>query len=143
MHPQYKLPGVTLAMTKLHAGGKFGEGGGYKVSGGLHGVGVSCVNAISERLEVIVWRSGKVWREAYCRGKVIEPLVATADTDRHGTMVRFWPDPEIFPKLGFSFESINSRLRQLAYLNPKVKFSILNEQSAHRDDYHFTGGLIA
>jgi DNA gyrase subunit B len=136
------LPGVTLAMTRLHAGGKFGSGG-YKVSGGLHGVGVSCVNALSERLEVTIRRSGKVWREVYERGDVIEPLAPIAAAKDTGTTVHFWPDPQIFPKTVFSYELITARIRELAYLNPAVTFTILHEESGRRDEFHYAGGIAA
>ncbi|MDQ2733165.1 MAG: ATP-binding protein, partial [Armatimonadota bacterium] len=143
MHPGYKLPGVTLAMTRLHAGGKFGAGGGYKVSGGLHGVGVSCVNAVSERLEVEVRRNGKIWREAYERGNVIEPLAGGEATEERGTTVHFWPDPQIFPKTVFNYDTISQRLRQLAYLNPVVEFSIENQETGQKDEFHYAGGITA
>ncbi|HET6387499.1 MAG TPA: DNA topoisomerase subunit B [Armatimonadota bacterium] len=136
------LPGVTLAMTRLHAGGKFG-GGGYKVSGGLHGVGVSCVNALSVRLEVTIRRGGKVWREAYERGDVIEPLKVIGEASDTGTTVRFWPDPDIFPKTTFNYEHISLRLRELAYLNPTVHFSIEREGADQKDVYHYSGGIAA
>ena len=142
LNATFGLPGVTLAMTRLHAGGKFGSGG-YKVSGGLHGVGVSCVNALSVRLEVTVKRSGQIWREAYERGDVIEPLSAIGDAEGTGTKVQFWPDPQIFPKTTFNPETILARLRQLAYLNPRVTFTLENAQTGDKESLHYAGGISA
>ena len=142
MHLGMGLPGVTVAMTRLHAGGKFGSGG-YKVSGGLHGVGVSCVNALSERLEVTIRRSGKVWKEVYCRGEVIEPLNAIGKATDTGSTVQFWPDPQIFPKTVFNYDLITQRLRELAYLNPEVCFTMEKPDADRRDEFHYKGGIAA
>jgi len=127
-------PAVEVVMTKLHAGGKFGqEGSAYKVSGGLHGVGVSCVNALSEHLEVEVFRDGKVHRIAFARGRVVEQLNQVGDipasADRtSGTAVIFRPDPEIFPDVDFNYQTLATRLRELAYLNPGVTIRLTDER---------------
>ncbi len=127
-------PAVEIVMTKLHAGGKFGqEGSAYKVSGGLHGVGVSCVNALSERLEVEVYRDGKVYRMAFERGAVIEPLhevgpIPAGSTRTKGTAVTFRPDPEIFPDVTFQYSILQNRLRELAFLNPGVTIRLSDER---------------
>src|SRR5438128_822211 len=104
-------PALEVVMTKLHAGGKFG-GGGYKVSGGLHGVGLSVVNALSERLQVTVMRHGKQYSQEYRRGTPVTPLKATGKADTTGTYIRFWPDPEVFEELGFHWDIVSHRLRE-------------------------------
>jgi DNA gyrase subunit B len=126
---EYNMSGVELAMTKLHAGGKF-DSGAYKVSGGLHGVGVSCVNATSEWLEVTVWRDGKVHKIRFERGVTVQPIkqIGKAKPNEHGTMVRWHPDPLIFGDLAYDPERIERRLRELAYLNKKVTLTFRNER---------------
>src|SRR5437773_2648298 len=109
-------PALEVVMTKLHAGGKFG-GGGYKVTGGLHGVGLSVVNALSERLLVTVMRHGKQHDQEYRRGAPVAPLKATGKADTTGTYIRFWPDPEVFEELVFHWDIVSHRLRELAFLN--------------------------
>ncbi|MBX3364735.1 MAG: DNA gyrase subunit B [Phycisphaeraceae bacterium] len=127
-------PAIEVVMTKLHAGGKFGqEGSAYKVSGGLHGVGVSCVNALSDWLEAEVYRDGKVWRIAFERGRVSEPLSLVGplpkDASRKtGTMVSFRPDASIFPDVTFNYQTLANRLRELAYLNPGVTIRLSDER---------------
>jgi len=126
-------PAVEVVMTRLHAGGKFGqEGSAYKVSGGLHGVGVSCVNALSERLEVEIYREGRVHRMAFARGVVTEPLEVVGEIPaggtQTGTVVEFKPDPEIFEDTEFRFETLETRLRELAYLNPGVAIRLTDER---------------
>ncbi len=127
-------PAVEIVMTRLHAGGKFGqEGSAYKVSGGLHGVGVSCVNALSERLEVEIYREGKVYRMAFERGRVIEPLhevgpIPAGSTRTRGTAVTFRPDPEIFPDVTFQYPILQNRLRELAFLNPGIAIRLSDER---------------
>ncbi len=127
-------PAVEIVMTKLHAGGKFGqEGSAYKVSGGLHGVGVSCVNALSERLEVEVYRNGNVYRMVFERGNVSEPLevvgpIPTGSTRTTGTAVTFRPDGTIFPDVTFEYAILQNRLREMAFLNPGVTIRLSDER---------------
>ncbi|MDE2943641.1 MAG: DNA topoisomerase (ATP-hydrolyzing) subunit B [Gemmatimonadota bacterium] len=145
LHPTEKVPGVELALTTLHAGGKFDKSS-YKVSGGLHGVGVSVVNALSEWLEVEVRRDGHEWTQRYERGVSQGKLRKGRKTKDTGTTVTFRPDPEIFEGLGdpleYSFETLASRLRELAYLNRGVRIAIVDErQEDLRRDFHFEGGI--
>jgi DNA gyrase subunit B len=134
-NPQYDgKPAIEIAMTVLHAGGKFGqEGSAYKVSGGLHGVGVSCVNALSSTLEAEVLREGKIHRIAFCRGKVTEEIrvigkIPAGSPRKTGTTVTFLPDTEIFPDTEFSYATLSTRLRELAYLNPGVIITLTDER---------------
>ncbi|MEJ2152275.1 MAG: ATP-binding protein, partial [Gemmatimonadota bacterium] len=120
IHPTENKPGVEVAMTTLHAGGKF-DHSSYKVSGGLHGVGVSVVNALSEWLEVEVMRSGKRYHQRYERGNKASELNIVGDTGDTGTIVSFRPDPEIFPDLDYQYDTLVSRLRELAFLNAGVR----------------------
>ena len=145
LHPTEKVPGVELALTTLHAGGKFDKSS-YKVSGGLHGVGVSVVNALSEWLEVEVRRDGHEWTQRYERGVSQGKLVKGRKTKDTGTTVTFRPDPEVFKGLGdtleYSFETLASRLRELAYLNRGVRIAIVDERKEdRRRDFHFEGGI--
>ncbi|TNF31761.1 MAG: DNA gyrase subunit B [Deltaproteobacteria bacterium] len=123
MHPDAGIPTPQVVYTKLHAGGKFGDGG-YKVSGGLHGVGASVVNALSEWLEIEIWRDGFAWTQRYARGVPQTGLDKGEATRKRGTQVRFKPDPEIFAKTTFSVEVIAKRLRELAFLNPGLKIRL-------------------
>jgi DNA gyrase subunit B len=125
------MPGVTLALTELHAGGKFG-GGAYKVSGGLHGVGVSCVNALSTDLEVVVKQHGKVHRQTFKIGVPTSDLTVTGKTktkDETGTYVRFWPDPDIFETVTWNADFLRNRLQELSFLNKEVTLTFKNEQA--------------
>jgi len=145
LHPTEKVPGVELALTTLHAGGKFDKSS-YKVSGGLHGVGVSVVNALSEWLQVEVRRDGHEWTQRYERGVSQGKLKKGRKTKDTGTTVTFRPDPEVFQGLGdqleYSFETLASRLRELAYLNRGVRIAIIDErQEDLRRDFHFEGGI--
>lgn len=142
LHPELKLPGVEVVMTVLHAGSKFG-GGSYKVAGGLHGVGVSVVNALSEWLEVKVKREGKIWYQKYQRGVPVAPLKAIGNASSTGTTVRFLPDEEIFGKYEWNYETIAERLRNLAYLNPTVKIVLVDERTDTKETFHYKGGLEA
>jgi DNA gyrase subunit B len=128
-HPVEKMPAVTVALTQLHAGGKFG-GGGYKVSGGLHGVGVSVVNALSTRLEVEVKRDGYRWTQSFAAGDPEGPLEQHEPTDESGTTVTFWASPEIFESTTYSFETLTSRLREMAFLNKGLEITIKDERPA-------------
>ncbi|TMF85290.1 MAG: DNA topoisomerase (ATP-hydrolyzing) subunit B [Chloroflexi bacterium] len=135
-------PALEVVMTKLHAGGKFG-GGGYKVSGGLHGVGLSVVNALSERLLVTVMRHGKQHDQEYRRGAPVAPLKATSKADTTGTYIRFWPDPDVFEELGFHWDIVSHRLRELAFLN-KALTIVLRDQRIDLDyTFYFEGGISA
>src|SRR5688500_12878552 len=142
IHPQEKIPGVELALTVLHAGGKFDKNS-YKVSGGLHGVGVSVVNALSERLEVIVDRDGQRHHMAFVRGSTVKKLSVLGKAKSTGTTVRFKPDPEIFTVLDFHYTTLADRLRQLAFLNKGVSITIKDERETPRQETFFAkGGLI-
>jgi DNA gyrase subunit B len=141
IHPTEKVPGVELAMTVLHAGGKFDKDS-YKVSGGLHGVGVSVVNALSEYLEVEVRRDGKLYHQRYERGARTKELEERGKAKGSGTTVRFKPDPEIFTELVFSYEVLSNRLRELAFLNKGLKIILRDERNgAQTEEYQFEGGI--
>jgi DNA gyrase subunit B len=143
IHPTEKKPGVEVAMTTLHAGGKF-DHGSYKVSGGLHGVGVSVVNALSEWLEVEVVRDGKRYHQRYERGGKASELQVVGKAEATGTIVRFRPDPEIFPELDFQFETLATRLRELAFLNRgvQIEFQDARGESPQTEVYRYDGGLV-
>ncbi len=143
LHPTEKLPGVELALTRLHAGGKFDKQS-YKVSGGLHGVGVSVVNALSEWLTVEVRRDGYLWRQHFERGLKASDLEKVEETEDSGTMVSFKPDSTIFTVLQYNFDTLASRLRELAYLNRGVRISLRDErEDSERDEtFHFEGGIV-
>ncbi len=126
-------PGVEVVLTVLHAGGKFG-GGGYAVSGGLHGVGVSVVNALSTRLEVEVCRDGRVWRQSYARGVPLAPLSRDEDTDESGTSVTFWADREVFETTHYDFETLSRRLQEMAFLNRGLTIVLTDERVHPTDD---------
>jgi len=142
IHPKVGKPAVEVALTMLHAGGKF-DGKGYKVSGGLHGVGVSVVNALSEYLEVQVKRKGKVYRQKYQRGKAVSKLVEIEDTTETGTKITFKPDNEIFEDIQFDFDTLEHRLRELAFLNKGVKIVLKDEHDNRKSKMHYEGGLVA
>lgn len=143
IHPKEGVSAVEVVLTKLHAGGKFG-GGGYKVSGGLHGVGLSCVNALSEWLEVEVCKNGKMYRQLYKRGVPQYPLKEVGGTDKQGTKVTFYPDSQIFETLDFSYETVRSRLREVAYLNKGIKIHLKdNRPEREREDtFCYEGGIL-
>jgi DNA gyrase subunit B len=143
IHPTEKKPGVEVAMTTLHAGGKF-DHGSYKVSGGLHGVGVSVVNALSEWLEVEVMRDGRRYHQRYERGDKASELQVIGTAEATGTIVRFRPDPEIFEELDFDYETLASRLRELAFLNKgvQIEFQDMRGETPRMDVYRFDGGLV-
>ena len=137
------LPAVQVVFTVLHAGGKFG-GGGYKVSGGLHGVGASVVNALSEWLEVLVETDGKAYKQRYERGKVITELTEIGTTERHGTTVTFLPDKEIFVVAVFDYGTIKHRLREMAFLTKGLRISLTDrrEEGKKTDSFHYEGGIM-
>ena len=136
-------PALEVVLTVLHAGGKFGDGGGYKVSGGLHGVGVSVVNALSEQLEVEVRRDGFVWRQEYVRGVPQGPLEQGEPTEETGTTITFLPDAEVFESLDFDFATLEQRLRETAFLTRGLRISITDErgEGAKRSEFHYEGGI--
>ena len=142
VHKKEGLSALELVMTRLNAGGKFG-GGGYKVSSGLHGVGVSAVNFLSERLQVWVHRGGKVYQQEYERGVSKAPVKPSAKTDHTGTIVRFWPDPQIFPETKFDREVIRHRLREMAYLNKRLEIALKDELLGLTATFYFEGGIVA
>ena len=136
------IPAVEVVFTILHAGGKFG-GGGYKVSGGLHGVGASVVNALSTWLEVDIFHEGKIYRQRYERGKVMYPLKVVGDTDRRGTEVRFLPDPTIFEETVFDFAVLKQRLREMAFLTKGLKIVLKDKRPEENValTFHYEGGI--
>ena len=135
-------PAVEVVLTVLHAGGKFGDGGGYKVSGGLHGVGVSVVNALSELLLIEIRREGHVWRQEYQRGKPQIPLVKGEPTSEHGTTITFRPDAEIFETTDLDFSVLEQRLRETAFLTRGLKISITDERGEGASaEFQYEGGI--
>jgi len=143
MHKTQKKPAVEVVMTTLHAGGKF-DHRSYKVSGGLHGVGVSVVNALSHWLEVEVRRDGKVYRQRYEKGQVKSKLIVVGKSKKTGTAVSFKPDKEIFgEKLSFSFDTLSNRLRELAFLNKGIKIVLKDERTEKEVEFKFVGGVVS
>ena len=143
IHPKEGVSSVELVLTKLHAGGKFG-GGGYKISGGLHGVGLSVVNALSEWLEVEVYQNGNIYKQIFNRGIPQKALAIVGQTDITGTKVTFYPDGEIFETLIFNYENLKVRLRELAYLNKGLTISIRDEREEKPkfDEFCYEGGIL-
>ena len=131
---------LEVVLTVLHAGGKF-DSGAYKISGGLHGVGVSVVNALSEWLEVEVYKDGRIWTQTYDRGKPRSPVAQIGKTDKHGTKVRFKPDMQIFDENILSYDVIANRLRELAFLNAGVKINLTDERDDKQHLFHYEGGI--
>lgn len=140
IHPKMKKPTVEVIMTVLHAGGKFG-GGGYKVSGGLHGVGASVVNALSEYCKVTVKREGYIWEQEYSEGKVTGELKKVGNTEEQGTSVFFKPDANIFESVEFEFETLEQRLRELAFLNKGIRIVLEDERTDKSKEFHYEGGI--
>ncbi|MCM1497115.1 MAG: DNA topoisomerase (ATP-hydrolyzing) subunit B [Clostridium sp.] len=136
------IPAVDVVFTVLHAGGKFG-GGGYKVAGGLHGVGASVVNALSEWLEVEICREGKVHRQRYEKGQVVHPLEVTGNTRKRGTKVTFMPDASIFETLEFDFDTLRNRLREMAFLTKGLKITLTDKREGKEKEreFHYEGGI--
>ncbi|MES0349952.1 MAG: DNA topoisomerase (ATP-hydrolyzing) subunit B [Desulfobacteria bacterium] len=142
IHKTEKMPAVEVVMTKLHAGGKF-DHDSYKVSGGLHGVGVSVVNALSGFLEVEIRSGGKVYSQSYERGKRKTALEVIGKTNRTGTRIHFRPDPEIFKNIDFSFDIISQRLRELAFLNKGLRILLEDERTDKKKEYYYKGGIVS
>ncbi|MBU3181805.1 DNA topoisomerase (ATP-hydrolyzing) subunit B [Clostridium psychrophilum] len=140
IHHKMKIPTVEVIMTVLHAGGKFG-GGAYKVSGGLHGVGSSVVNALSVVCEVEVKKDGKIWKQTFAKGKTTSTLVNIGTTTEHGTKVFFRPDPEIFEEINFDFETLSQRLRELAFLNKGLRITLSDERDDKNKEFMYEGGI--
>lgn len=140
IHKKTRKPAAEVVMTTLHAGGKF-DAKSYQVSGGLHGVGVSVVNALSERLDLEIKREGGVYIQSYARGKPVTKLKKIGKTTKTGTKTTFKPDPEIFQSLEFNFDTLSQRLRELSYLNKGLKISIMDERNDTRKDFHYKGGI--
>ena len=139
-HDKEKMPAAQVVMTVLHAGGKFDKSS-YKVSGGLHGVGVSVVNALSSELHLEVRRDKKVWKQTYERGKPTTELVAEGKTNRNGTRITFKPDPEVFTELEFNFDVLSQRLRELAFLNSGIQITIIDQRTDKQHVFHYKGGI--
>lgn len=142
MHPKEKIPAVEVIHTVLHAGGKFG-GGGYKVSGGLHGVGASVVNALSTRMEVEVKRDGNVYGLSFEKGKTVEKLHVIGSTGKTGSKTRFWPDAEIFEETVYDYETLEHRLREMAFLNKGIKITLEDRREGRKvkKEFHYEGGI--
>ena len=143
IQPQTGLPALEVVFTILHAGGKFG-GGGYKVSGGLHGVGASVVNALSEWLEVQVYKDGKIYEMKFARGKVTQPITVVGDTDKHGTVVTFQPDPEMFTDTTvYDYDILHTRMREEAFLNAGLRIHTIDQRAGREqhDDMCYAGGI--
>jgi DNA gyrase subunit B len=149
IHPVEKKPALEVVLTVLHAGGKFGDGG-YSVSGGLHGVGISVVNALSTDLAVEVMRDGFIWNQSYKLGVPTAPVKKGAATEESGTTVTFWPSKEIFETTDFSFETLSTRFREMAFLNKSLILTLTDERAGHVDDkgnplyvrYEYADGII-
>jgi DNA gyrase subunit B len=136
-------PAAEVVLTVLHAGGKFGDGGGYKVSGGLHGVGVSVVNALSEKLSLTVWRDGFEWTQEYERGTPLTPLQKGAKTDRRGTRITFLPDLEIFESISYERETLEQRFREMAFLTKGLRIDFSDERGeSFKQSFKYDGGIV-
>ena len=140
IHSKFKKSALEVVMTQLHAGGKF-EGKAYKVAGGLHGVGISVANALSEWMEVKVFRDGKIYYQKYERGKPVEELKIIGEKEGNGTEVTFLPDSQIFETLDFHFDTLSVRLRELAFLNKDLKIIIEDKRNNKKHDFKYDGGI--
>ncbi len=140
-HAEKKVSTLELVLSELHAGGKFGDTKGYKVSGGLHGVGIKCANALSEWFKVTVQRDGGKWYLEFHRGYRVDPVKRIGDSDRNGTKVHFKPDPQIFPITAFKYETLAKRFREMAFLNPGLRIAITDDRQGKSEVFEFPGGL--
>ena len=142
IHPKMGIPAVEVIHTVLHAGGKFG-GGGYKVSGGLHGVGASVVNALSTHMEVEIRRNKKVYKQTYEKGKTTSPLTEIGNARKTGSKTTFWPDPEIFDTTEYDYSTLEHRLREMAFLNKGIKITLTDEREGKKksEEFHYEGGI--
>lgn len=142
IHPKEGIPTVEVVLTILHAGGKFG-GEGYKVSGGLHGVGVSVVNALSSKMTVEVSRDGKKYSMTCERGKTTEKLKEIGTAEKSGTVVTFWPDPEVFTEITvYDYDVLATRFREMAFLNKGLKINLKDEREDKEQSFCYEGGII-
>ena len=142
-----RLPAAQVVMTMLHAGGKF-DSSTYKVSGGLHGVGVSCVNALSHQLDLEIWREGSVWEQSYSKGEPTTKLKKTGNTKKRGTKVHFLPDREIFTATEYNYDTLAQRLREMAFLNKGLLITLTDERATDpktgepkRAEFKYNGGI--
>jgi len=143
IHPVYKIPAVQVALTKLHAGGKFDKKS-YAISGGLHGVGVSCVNALSKKLEIEIKRDGKIYTQEYSRGNPVTKLKTENNSkkDETGTTITFFPDEEIFSVTKFDYKVLETRFREIAFLNAGLKIYLTDQETGKKEEFFYAGGLI-
>ena len=144
IHPKMGRPAVEVCLTILHAGGKFG-GDGYKVSGGLHGVGMSVVNALSTKLEVEVRQGGNIYHQTYTRGDPDIDLEIIGETQETGSTITFWPDGEIFDTLEFQYDVLKTRLREMAFLNRGVRITLTDERDGQEQfkEFYYEGGIVS
>ena len=140
-HPVYNVPAAQIALTKLHAGGKFDKKS-YAISGGLHGVGVSCVNALSKKLILEIKRDGKLYQQEYSRGNPVTKLKPIGNAEGTGTKITFWPDPEIFSTVEFDFKILETRFREITFLNPGLKIDLKDDIKDTMKEFFSAGGLI-
>ena len=140
IHPTENIPTLTVVLTVLHAGGKFDQDT-YKVSGGLHGVGVSVVNALSKKLVATVERDGEIYRQEFSKGLIASEFGVVGKTQKTSTTIEFWPDESIFEVTEFDYEILAKRFRELAYLNPKITINFKDNRVGKSESFHFEGGI--
>lgn len=142
IHPQEKIPAATLVLTTLHSGGKFDKKS-YQISGGLHGVGISVVNALSESLVLKVYRNNFVYLQEFSKGKAITDLKKIGHTSKRGTSITFLPDKEIFGDIQFNYEFLSGKLRELAFLNKKIRIKLINERTQDENEFYYKEGIVS